>query len=150
MIDELDAPLSPLVEDMLRPGLSFARSRSPRRGGKSKKKRRDQGIPTHRLVQWENADKWRNTNGPRNYGAERTNLSAGFTYLPHDTSESSATQSHQEPWTAIGGPSRISSCVPRRSGNIWIGRTVWRSKEHAWNTWTSCSPRASGPKSGIG
>ena len=30
------------------------------------------------------------------------------------------------------------------------GRMAWRSREHPWNTWTSCSLGASGPMSGIG
>ena len=91
MIGELDAPLSPLVEDAS-PWIEFCSQQIPKTWRQNPKTRRDQGIPTHRLVRWENADKWRNTNGPRKNGAERTNLSAGSAYLPHDPSESSGVE----------------------------------------------------------
>ena len=106
---------------MLRPGLSFARSRSPRHGRKKPKKRKDQGIPTHRLVRWENADKWRNTNAPRNDGAERTNLSAGSAYLPRDTSESSGGEST---WT---DPPREQRSRARNHGQLPEGRHGFRA-----------------------
>ena len=73
MIGELDAPLSPLVEDAS-PWIEFCSQQIPKTWRQKPEKRRDQGIPTHRLVRWENAEKWRNTSGLRNNGAESCGL----------------------------------------------------------------------------
>ena len=65
MIGELDAPLSPLVEDAS-PWIEFCSQQIPKTWRQKPKKRRDRGISTHRPVLLENADKWRTTNGLRN------------------------------------------------------------------------------------
>ena len=80
MIGELNVPLSPL-----RPGLRFAADPQD----VETKSQRSEETREFRLtgLSGGNADKWRNTNGPRNDGAKRTNLSAGSAYVPHDPSE---------------------------------------------------------------
>ena len=111
MVGELDAPLSPLVEDASSWIESCSQQIPKTRGGKSQRSEETREFRLTGLSGGKNADKWRNANGPRNDGVERTNLSAGSAYLPHDPSESSGgksiwfeppreTQSRQEPWTA--------------------------------------------------
>ena len=120
MIGEPDAPLSPLVEDASS-WIEFCSQQIPKTWRQKPKKRREQGVPTHRLVRWENADEWRNTNGPRNDGAERTNLSAGSAYLSHDPSESSGRES------ACTEPPREQRSRARNHGQLPEGRHGFRA-----------------------
>ena len=82
---------------MLRPGLSFARRRSPRRGGKSQRSEETREFRLTGLSGGRTLTNGEITSGPRNDGAERTNLSAGSAYLPHDPSESSGESAWAEP-----------------------------------------------------